>query len=95
MYIHEAVEKALEAPSVMYRVSEGDAAFLLVAKNPRECLYGAAQGCAKLCYGWEPRAEDLIADDWVVRRANGIEWPEPAPSEIQRKWKRFLRYGVD
>lgn len=93
--MHEAVKKALEAPSIIFRESEGDGSFLMVAQNPRDCIYGAAKGFARVAYGWEPSASDLIADDWVVKRAKEIEWPEPAPSEAQRKWKRFLKCGTD
>lgn len=94
MFLHEAVKRALDAPSVIFRESEGDKSFLMVAQNPRELIYVGAAYLAKVGYGWEPSASDLIADDWVVKKANGIEWPVPAPSEAQRKWKRFLKHGT-
>lgn len=95
MFLHEAVKEALVAPSIIFRESEGDKNFLMVAQNPRELIYVGATYLAKVGYGWEPSASDLMAEDWVVKRVEGIEWPGPAPSEPERKWKRFLKYGTD
>lgn len=95
MFLHEAVKEALVAPSIIFRESEGDSCFLMVDQNPRELIYVGSMCLAKVGYGWEPSAEDLLADDWVIKRVEGIEWPGPAPSEVQRKWKRFLTCGTD
>lgn len=90
MYIHEAVQKAQEVPSIIARPDFGRA-FLIVPQNPRDCIYAGTVGSLKTVPGWEPSAEDLLADDWKVTRAEGIEWPAPAPTPIQRVWARFLR----
>lgn len=89
MYIHEVLKKAQESPSVIRRPDFGRA-FVLVPKGSSNFLYAGAEGAVKVCIGWEPRVEDLLADDWEVTRAEGIEWPESAPTSIQRSWKRFL-----
>lgn len=93
MYIHEAIQKAQIAPSVITRHGFGDRCYLVVSSNPRECIYVGAEGLLKLGYGWEPTAEDLISNDWEVTRVEGLEWPETAPTNIQRSWKRFLNQG--
>lgn len=89
MYIHEALRKAQEMPSAITRPSFGRL-FVLVPQNSKDFLYAGSEGTPKVHIGWEPSVEDLMADDWEVTRAEGIEWPEPAPTHIQRAWKRFL-----
>ena len=90
MYIHEAITEAQKRPSVIRRPDFGRF-FILVPQNPKEVLYGGVNGSPTPIMGWEPTGEDLTADDWEVSRAEGIEWPEPAPIAIQRTWVRFLR----
>ena len=92
MLIHEAIRKAQEAPSVIMRPGFGRL-FILVPPSSGDFLYVGAKGTPKLGIGWEPLVEDLMADDWVVTRAEGIEWPESNPAPIQRTWMRFLKRG--
>lgn len=89
MYIHEAVGEALKAPSTLTRPNFPDGCFLLVVQNERYCLYLGTDGIASPIYGWEPSASDLIADDWEVTRAEGIEWPEEPQKPERRLWKRL------
>lgn len=90
MFIHEALREAKKGPSVIRRPDFGRS-FILVPQNPRDVLYGGMEGSMKLAIGWEPSAEDLMAEDWEVTRIEGLEWPEPAPAPIQRTWEHFLR----
>lgn len=90
MFIHEAVKKAQEQPSVIRRPVFGRA-FILVPLNTKDCLYVGVEGSVDVAVGWEPSAEDLTAEDWEVIQVEGIEWPEQVPTPIQRVWEHFLR----
>jgi len=89
LYIHEAVKIALREPSTLTRQCFQNRVFLLVTPNRRECIYVGTDSMAAPAYGWEPSAEDLAADDWIVTRAEGIRWPESTPAADQRLWKRL------
>ena len=93
MYIHEAVAKAIESPSVLRRPDFPDGVFLMVVPNERYCIYLAAAGLATPVYGWEPSAGDLMADDWTVTKAEGLEWPAEPPAPEKRLWQRLLERG--
>ena len=90
VFIHEALREAQKGPSIIKR-SDFGRAFILVPKNPRDVFYVGMEGSVDLAIGWEPSPEDLMADDWEVTRAEGIEWPERAPGLVQRTWKHFLQ----
>ena len=90
MFLNEAITIAQEQPSAIRRPNFGRG-FILVPKHPRDWLYVGSEGTPQTCAGWEPMVEDLLADDWEVIRAEGIEWPEPAPKPVQRTWRRFLK----
>lgn len=90
MFIHEAVGEAMKYPAVIKRAEFQDRCFLLVVPNGRYCLYLGTDGIATPVYGWEPTAEDLIADDWIVTKVEGIEWPEMPQTLEKRHWQRLL-----
>lgn len=94
MTLYEAIKKGQESPSVIRRPDFGRS-FVLVPQESGDYLYAGNEGVVKVCIGWEPRVEDLLADDWEVTKAEGIEWPEPVPTPVQRSWKRFLNRVPD
>lgn len=94
MYIHEAIRKAQEVPSIIRRPCFGRS-YILVPGNVRDWLYGGAENHPGVMIGWEPMVEDLLADDWEVTRAEGIEWPAEAPTPAQRSWMHFLSDLLD
>lgn len=71
VYIHEAVEKALENDGVIYRKSakreEQDRYAVIKPTNSYEtcilivCAYDKPEKSAR---SWNPTADDLAADDW-------------------------------
>lgn len=90
MYIHEALREALKRPSVIRR-SDFGRSFILVPEHPRDVLYGGMEGSMHLAIGWEPSADDLMADDWEVAQVEGVEWPESVPNPILRTWQHYLQ----
>ena len=90
MYIHEAVTEARKAPSIIRRPCFG-VVFILVPPNPRDLLYLGTERSPQTIIGWEPSVEDVLANDWEVTRAEGIEWPELPPTPAQRCWRRLLK----
>lgn len=90
MLIHEALREAQKGPSIIRR-SDFGRAFILVPKHPRDVLYVGMEGTVNLAIGWEPSVEDLMADDWEITRAEGIEWSERVPEPVQRTWMHFLK----
>lgn len=93
MYIHEAVAQAMEAPSAISRPNF-DGTYLLVTNNPYDVIYGCHRQLVTPIPGWEPTVDDLLANDWVVTRAEGLEWPSESPMPILRSWKRFFRKQI-
>lgn len=93
MYIHEAVREAMQSHSTLRRPDFPDGVFLMVGPNKRSCIYLGSVGTAVPVYGWEPAAEDLMADDWVVTKVEEIEWPAEPPAPEKRLWKRLLERG--
>lgn len=93
MYIHEAIRESMKHPSVLRRPDFPDAVFLLVVPNERYCIYLGTDSIAAPVYGWEPAVGDLMADDWIVTKVEGIEWPAKPPTPEKRLWKRLLERG--
>ena len=75
MFIHEAVNKAIQTGGVIYRESvrkpESDIYALIRPTNSYEacqiiiCKYGKKERSAR---SWSPTADDLAADDWNCSR---------------------------
>jgi hypothetical protein len=70
MYIHQAAKAALETGQAFYRVvdSDGKKIYILPTNTPMCCIV-SMNGVKKPAPRWEPTAEDLTRDDWMVGSA--------------------------
>lgn len=73
MYIHEAIKaRTVEAPYITRRkwrdeFSDWRAADIkLQPTNSPDCCIVESKVNRSPCRGWQPTAEDLLADDWEV-----------------------------
>lgn len=72
MYIHEAINNTTPKKPFITRLSWvlGDIEKLtmriLPTNTPDCCVMVSDYSSRGPCRGWQPRAEDLAADDWVV-----------------------------
>lgn len=74
MYIHEAVVSALESNSFIRRsawkkVLTPNPTYAAIKIQPTNTPGGCFlhyEAVEKICPGWQPKAEDLLADDWEV-----------------------------
>ena len=78
MFIHDAAKKAMEKNCYMKREKVWWSDFIkLMPTNTDDCIVIHHQSKPP-CRGWEPNAEDLTADDWVLVGAeDGIKSVEP------------------
>ncbi len=66
MFIHEAVKEAMEKNCYMKREKTWWSDIIkLMPTNTSDCVVIHQQSKPQ-CRGWEPNAEDLAADDWVL-----------------------------
>lgn len=66
MYIHEAVEKALDNKKYITTPEFEDLAKIKPTNTRENCIVMFADGSHPSKYGWQPTAEDLIRNDWIV-----------------------------
>lgn len=66
MYIHEAVALAVKTGGYMTRPFFAEALHIEPTNLPERCILHA-KGRAP-CPRWQPGAEDLTADDWMVTK---------------------------
>lgn len=75
MFIHEAIQRrVLDKPYITRKAwdhlateSVETAIMILPTNTPDCCIIMSANG-KNPCRGWQPTAEDLVADDWMVTR---------------------------
>lgn len=66
MHIHEAVELAISTNGFI-TIPEFDGAVKIKPTNEkRKCIVMNWDGSRPSKYGWQPTAEDLMRDDWIV-----------------------------
>ena len=72
MFIHEAIEKSLKENKEICRESARDVhadvfATIRPTNSYEACILVINQkDTKKSCRNWNPTADDLIADDWIV-----------------------------
>lgn len=67
MKIYEAVEKALKEKKPITRRGLFKMGFMILPTNSSECCYVLTEDMKKRPgRHWNPTADDLIADDWIV-----------------------------
>ena len=66
MYIHEAVKIASDFGAYITRRKFGDRVHIIPTDAQEGCLL-QIKG-KDPCPRWQPKAEDLLADDWTVTR---------------------------
>ena len=107
MYLHEAVSQAMATGQHIRRTGSVIWEYgLLVPTNSRDCCYLWAPqepgGEPTPAPRWNPKAEDLIADDWVLvdaclrSRKRDAQHPEREPwyRTPPPKWLKAVgRYG--
>lgn len=66
MYIHEAIKEAMKSNSYI-TVPELKGKLKIQPTNEKgNCIIMNADGTHPSKYGWQPMANDLIRDDWVI-----------------------------
>lgn len=66
MFIHEAAKAAIEKNCFMKRENAWWAENVkLFPTNTQDCIVIYSK-TKPPCRGWEPNAEDLMADDWLI-----------------------------
>lgn len=75
MFIHEAIlsrsqgEPYITRKSWDYPATESvEAAIMILPTDTPDCCIIMSVNGKNPCRGWQPTAEDLAADDWVVTR---------------------------
>lgn len=67
MHIQEAVKSAAESGQCVTRKAWGGAyRFRVEPTNTPDCCVAHSGAMKSPRRGWQPKAEDLIADDWLV-----------------------------
>lgn len=70
MYIHEAVEKSLKSGAAITRAKAwwGYQVGIIPTNGDGCCIAVMMEGTEikNPCRGWQPVAEDLMAEDWVL-----------------------------
>ena len=72
MFIHEAIKAPTTKKPFITRkawmLNDIDRAIIriLPTDTPDGCIMVSDYSSRGPCRGWQPRAEDLVADDWVV-----------------------------
>lgn len=75
MYIHEAIKaRTVDKPYIVrrtwneeYQRYELDGVKILPTNTPDTCMI-FTKFSRNPCRGWQPQAEDLLADDWDISR---------------------------
>lgn len=67
MYIHEAVKLAVERGRCVTRAAWGKPChFWIYPTNTPDCCVAQSDITKNSRRGWQPKAEDLTADDWIT-----------------------------
>ena len=66
MWIHEAVKKALESNKCITLQEFKGTAKIKPTNGREKCIVMEANGCNPSRHGWQPRAKDLIRNDWEI-----------------------------
>lgn len=66
MYIHEAVKKAMDKGYCITTREHKETAKIRPTNERGNCILMMADGTNPSEYGWQPSAEDLMRDDWIV-----------------------------
>lgn len=73
MYIHEAINNRTKDKPFITRMSwledygsHADLGTKLLPTNTPDCCIIETKLSKNPCRGWQPMAEDLVADDWIV-----------------------------
>lgn len=66
MWIHEAVKKALESNKCITLPEFKGTAKIKPTNGRENCIVMEANGCNPSRHGWQPRAKDLIRNDWEI-----------------------------
>lgn len=66
MHIHEAVKEAMEKGCCITTKRMKEVGKIRPTNEPPHCILMMADGTNPSKYGWQPSAEDLMRDDWIV-----------------------------
>lgn len=74
MYIHEAIKaRTPDEPFIIrehwaeeYGVYAREGVKILPTSTPDLCLLTTSYSRRNTCRGWQPSADDLVADDWIT-----------------------------
>lgn len=64
MFIHEAVQKAISTGNYIRRISWPRGLSIEPTDSPNTCVAHVKDKAPRR--GWQPKAKDLLADDWEV-----------------------------
>ena len=68
MYIHEAVAEAIKRKCYIARKAWGEGyRFRVEPTDTPDCCICHSQAMRNPARGWQPTAEDILADDWILR----------------------------
>ena len=66
MYIQEAAKQAIEKEKYMTLPEFQGGAKIKPTNGRRNCILMNADGSNPSKYGWQPSAEELLREDWIV-----------------------------
>lgn len=73
MYIHEAVKKALEKDGYVVTREFQDIHKMKPTNTMFGCIAYSAIGNRAVLPGWQPTADELMRDDYMVLSCDGLE----------------------